>query len=124
MAMEELEKLLNEFAEAELNEDTEFLQEFLAEDFVGIGPLGFTLTKAQWLARYAAGDLKNEAFELKDLNTRFYEDAAIVVGLETTKSSYRGNPAGGDFRVTLVCVRQNGEWRLANSQLSPIPEKR
>lgn len=124
MAQQEFEKLANDFAQAELNENVEVLDKLLADDFVGIGPLGFVLTKEQWLARYQNGDLKNEKFEIKDLQTRIYADAAIVVGQETTESSYQGNPAGGNFCVTLVFVRQNGSWRLANSQLSQVPERR
>lgn len=124
MADQELEKLVDEFAQAELHEDAEFLDKLLSEDFVGIGPFGFTLTKEQWLARYQNGDLKNEVFELKDLQTRIYGDTAIVIGQETTESSYQGKPSGGNFCVALVFVRQNDAWRLANSQLSAIPEKR
>lgn len=123
MADQKLEKLVNEFAQAELNEDTEVLDKLLADDFVGIGPRGFLLTKEQWLARYRGGDLKNESFELAELQTRFYGDVAVVIGLETTKSTYQGNPTGGNFRATLIFIRQSGEWRLAGSQLSPTPDK-
>ena len=123
MIEQELEQSVMEWAQAELNEDPEFLDKFLADDFIGIGPFGFLLTKAQWLARYQTGDFKNESFELTNLQTRFYGDTAIVIGQETAQSSFQGNPAGGNFRVTLVCVRQNGVWQLTNSQLSPIPDK-
>jgi hypothetical protein len=45
------------WVEAELAGDVIVLDALSHKDFVLVGPLGFVLDKAQWLDRYASGDL-------------------------------------------------------------------
>ena len=117
---ENLEKLAQDLTNAERKGDVAFLAHTLADDFVGIGPRGFILTKDEWLARHKSGDLRYESFELDEVKIRVYGDAAVLTGRETTKVKYRGQDQQGQFRTTEVFVKQDGRWRLAGLQLSPI----
>jgi len=112
------------WAAAELRGDTAFLGEILADDFVGVGPRGFMLTRDQWISRHDAGSLRYEAFGLDEEQVRLYGDAAIVVCRQSARGVYEDENGRFDlddrFRATLVLTKQEGSWRLAGLQLSPI----
>jgi hypothetical protein len=118
---QEVVQLAGAWANAELHGDTASLERTLADDFIGIGPLGFMLTKQEWLARHEAGDLKYESFSLDEVRVRDYNnDAAVLTARQTQQATYRGNSIPGQFRITLVFIRQQGQWQLASLQLSSI----
>ncbi|MBV9689207.1 MAG: nuclear transport factor 2 family protein [Ktedonobacteraceae bacterium] len=58
---QEVMQLADAWANAELHGDIASLERCLSDDFIGIGPSGFMLTKQEWLARHEAGDLKYES---------------------------------------------------------------
>lgn len=112
--------LVREWAGAELHSDHQKLDTLLADDFVGVGPRGFVLTRDQWLARYRSGDLRNTGFELRDPQVRDYGAAAVVVGTQAQQTTHRGRDTSAELRATLVAVRPNDRWLLAGVHLSPI----
>ena len=121
---QQLEKLAQDWAAAELRGDTAFLGRALADDFVGVGPRGFTLTKEQWLFRHEAGNLKYDSFELDEVELRAYGDAAAAVCRERAEGVYEDENGRHDiheqFRATLIFFKQEGRWLLAGLHLSPI----
>ena len=120
-AEQEVLRLADAWATAELRGDTTFLERILTDDYIGIGPFGFMLTKQEWLVRHQAGDLKYESFSLDEVKVRVYNnDAAILTGRQVQNGAYRGNSIQAQFRTTLVFVRQQGQWQLASLQLSTI----
>jgi ketosteroid isomerase-like protein len=119
-AEQEVARLADAWATAELRGDTAFLERTLADDFIGIGPLGFMLTKHEWLARHQSGDLKYDSLELDEVTVRVYGETAVVIGRQAQSAAYRGNSIKAELRTTLVLVHQQGQWRLASLHLSPI----
>ena len=117
---ENLQELAQNLAKAELKGDVAFLARTLAEDFIGIGPRGFILTKDEWLARHKSGDLRYESFGLDEVRIRVYGDAAVLTGRESVKLKYRGEDQQAELRTTEIFVKRDGRWRLAGLQLSPI----
>jgi hypothetical protein len=118
--IDELNTFGQTWAEAELRGDAAMLDNLLADDFSGVGPLGFLLNKEQWLARFATGDLTYETFIWDQTSPRLYGDTAVVVGRQTQSGSHQGHSIQAQFRVTQTLVKQDGTWRLAAIQLSPI----
>jgi uncharacterized protein (TIGR02246 family) len=110
---QEVAQLADTWATAELRGDTAFLEQVLADDFVGVGPLGFLLSKQEWLARHQSGVLHVAAHSLEEVKVRTYSEAAIMIGRLSQQATYRGNPMNAPMRTTLVFVRQDGQWRLA-----------
>jgi ketosteroid isomerase-like protein len=121
-AEDQLQELGQEWAAAELRGDTTFLGRTLTDDFVGVGPRGFLLTKEQWLARYASGDLRFDSFTFDEVQTRVYGDAAVLIGRQSQTGTHRGQDVKAQLRATLIFVKQDGSWRLAGVHLSPIGE--
>jgi ketosteroid isomerase-like protein len=119
-AAQEVVRLADAWATAELRGDSAFLESILADDFIGVGPLGFLLTRQEWLAGHQSGDMKYDVHTLDEVRVRAYTEAAIVIGRLTQEATYRGNPMNVQMRITLVFVRQHEQWHLAGLQLSSI----
>jgi ketosteroid isomerase-like protein len=117
---QEVAQLADAWGTAELQGDTAFLERLLSDDFVGVGPLGFLLSKQEWLTRHQSGDMKYTAHTLDEVKVRGYDEVAIVIGRLTQEATYRGNPINVQMRTTLVFVRQHGQWNLAGLHLCNI----
>src|ERR1700737_1031609 len=107
LSMQNLESFAKDATTAEEIGDVKSLEAALADDFIGIGPLGFVLTKEEWLARHKSGDLKYQSIKVDDAKFRVYGGSiGILNALQTSKATYQGRDSSGRFRITLVFVRQ------------------
>jgi ketosteroid isomerase-like protein len=119
---QELIRFGDHWASAELHGDAAALDAMATDDFMLVGPLGYVLSKEQWLQRYQAGDLVNTSFTWSDIHLRIHGPVAIAIGVQTQESSYRGQPSVGRFRVTQVLLNESRGWKLASIHLSPIAQ--
>jgi ketosteroid isomerase-like protein len=113
--------LVEGWAAAEQGNDARRLDGLLADDFVGVGPLGFVLGRDQWLGRFDNG-LENRAFAVEDAQMRDYGTAAVVVGVLAQETSFQGGDNSGRFRLTLVAVRPADRWLLANAHIGMLQQ--
>jgi ketosteroid isomerase-like protein len=111
--------LVRRWAAAEQHNDAGQLDGLLADDFVGVGPLGFVLTREQWLERFANG-LQNRAFAVEDPQVHDHGSAAVVVGVDAQETSFRGGDNSGRFRLSLVAVRPADRWLVAGVHIGPL----
>lgn len=120
-----VQKLGQTWATAELRGDGTSLREVLAEDFVGVGPRGFMLTKEQWLSRHETGSLGYKSFALNEMQVRLYGDAAITVCRPERGGSVRGRERSLRHQRAIsryARLREAG-WALAagRSTVEPHP---
>ena len=118
-ATNEVLELVERWATAEQGNDAVTLDRLLADDFVGVGPVGFVLGRDQWLGRFGNG-LENRAFAVQDAQVREYGTAAVVVGVLAQETSFQGADNSGRFRLTLVAARPADRWLLANAHIGML----
>src|SRR5215217_4211544 len=103
---QKITELGEDWAAAELRGNTSSLRGILADDFIGVGPRGFMLTRDQWLSRHDLGSLRYESFGLDEVEVRLYGDAAVMVCRQSAVGAYEGENGRFDlneqFRATLV----------------------
>jgi hypothetical protein len=61
----DITSLLQGWIDAELRGDADALDDLLAPDFTGVGPLGFVLSRADWLERHRSHALAYARFECR-----------------------------------------------------------
>jgi ketosteroid isomerase-like protein len=118
--MQTIDSFLDEWTSAERAGDTFALAGLLTDDFTGVGPLGFVLPKAAWLARHQQGALSYQAFGFDETRSRVHGDAAVITGRNLARGAYRGNPVPEAVRATLTLVSDASRWRLAAIHMSFI----
>jgi len=102
----------------EASGDAAAIDKLLTDDFTGVGPLGFVLTRDEWLDRHASGALRYSALRLAEPWVRADGDHAIVVALQVGEATYRGHPAPGVLRATIVLRGTPDGWRVAHVHTS------
>jgi ketosteroid isomerase-like protein len=118
---EDVLALLGELAKAELAGDTEFYERVADGDFVAIGPLGFVLTREQWLGRFRSGAYKCSRYDLSDIKLLDKGAVAIVVAKADIEATFEGRPSPvPETRVLHVFQRSAEGWKLLSLQHSGI----
>ncbi|WP_228542202.1 nuclear transport factor 2 family protein [Nocardia sp. XZ_19_369] len=97
-------ELIERWRSAELAGDTAKLGHLLAEDFVGIGPMGWLRTKDQWLDKYRSGTVRNDAFDLSDIVIHPIGSATLVVAHQSQRGVNGAADTTGEFRFSLTMV--------------------
>jgi hypothetical protein len=82
-----VQKLQEEFDQAELHDDRERLRELLDDQFVSIGPRGFLLDKEQWIDRH--DEFTYETLETSEMDVRVFDETAIVRDVQRNRSRYQ-----------------------------------
>lgn len=108
--------------EAFENGDADYLRTALDPQFVLTGSNGVVTDRTRNLAEVERGDPAYEVFRNHDQAFRMYGDAAVVTGITTVKGQSGGESFAADFQFTDTWVYVGGQWKLAASHATRLPQ--
>jgi uncharacterized protein (TIGR02246 family) len=80
-----------------------------------VTPSGGVIALKSFVADVKSGAYTVQSMHIDDLKVRVYGDSAVVIGLETEKSRYKGKDASGQYRFVDTWLKRNGQWLCAVS---------
>ena len=110
-------KLTQEWLAAEEHIDREVLNRIIADDFLGTGPMGTTVSKTDVIPAEGSGG-HGLAISGLDIKVRVFGDTAIVTGRGVPKVKDRP-----ELRFTIVFVKRADRWQMVAGHLSAVPEE-
>lgn len=114
--LEELTKIENEWAEANINGDKEYLENLLADDYIGTAGDGTTQTKKEYIDTLQPEDtIKSQTFDNLELNLN--GASAIITGYTDVKFK---NGANRRFQFKDTFAWRGAEWKAVASETSPV----
>ncbi len=106
--------------DANLKNDVSYIEQALAEDFVGVGSEGNVYGKAGGIRVRKSGKLKFESIEQSGQKVRVYGNTAIVTGTSNVNLSFMARHHPGTYRYTRVYVRMGESWKVVNFQVTKV----
>ena len=108
-------KVTQEWLDAETSADRAALNRIIADDFLGTGPRGTTVSKTDVIPREGVSHGLNISGQ--DLKARVFGDTAIVTGRGLPK----GPPERPELRMTIVFIKRADRWQMVAGHLSAVP---
>ena len=110
-------KLTQEWLDAEDRTDRAALNRIIADDFLGTGPRGTTLSKTDVIPGEGSGG-HGLAITGLDIKVRVFGDTAIATGRGVPKVQDRP-----ELRFTVVFVKRADRWQMVAGHLSMVPQE-
>ncbi|MCF0059314.1 nuclear transport factor 2 family protein [Dyadobacter sp. CY356] len=110
----------NTFFKALLEEDSNALNNVLANDFSIISFDGRQIDRDMLAQAVAQGYITVETGMLSGSRTRNYGDVGVVTGTWNVKGKIESNGFQNEVTYTVVAVKKGGNWKVATVQLTPV----
>lgn len=121
-----LTALVKQMTDAQMNYDPQALDKIFTADYIEISPVGEFDPREKVLGFYKP-EMKPEAskmtaaVEATDFSIRNYDKFAIVIArLNFTRTVEGRTLPAISMRVTIVCRKEKGEWKIASAQYTGI----
>lgn len=108
-----------QWAEASMKRDAATVERILADDFVGLDPLGSFFGKAEELASVSKNEGDYVFAKGNDVKVHVYGDAAVAQGSESWE---KRNGERGRYVWTDTWIRRNGKWQIVAAVDVKVPE--
>ena len=110
-----------EFFRSLLNRDVAALEGSLTPDFLLIDVMtGSRVPRDALLDLVGSGQLVFESIDSAEVESRRYGITAVITGRTEMRGRFDRTPFAALSRYTHVFVEQEGRWRLASAQGTPI----
>ena len=120
---QELIKLENSWNDAMVKRDWAFLDQFLADDYIGTDSDGNLWTKSQEIANLKSGEEVITSAVADDFKVRVYGDVAVVNYRYIDKSQSKGKDSSGQHRTTDTWVKLAGRRQCVAEHVSKVAQK-
>ena len=117
---QEVEKLNRQWMESYVRRDTDFLERYLADDYVSTFPDGAVLDKNGEIEALKSGAVALIEMTPSEMKVRIYGEAAVITGQSTIKAKVNGQEVSGEYRFTDVWSKQGDRWLAVASQVTRI----
>jgi len=114
----ELESAYRELLAA-LGGDPDTLHARVSESCQVIGPKGFRIGRAEWIATHNGDVYEQIGLESLESDVQVYGDTAVRADLQRSECRFQGEVISGLFRVLSAWVRQGG-WQLVAIQYTAV----
>ena len=108
----DVEKMEQKRIRAIIEADMPTLYAIYADDFIYNTSSGPSLTKAEYLPRYASGELKIHSADTEARDIRVYENTALVTGIVHVNLTSKGETKTLHLRYLNVWVKRTYGWVL------------
>ena len=103
-----------------LKGDTSLAEQYLADDYVNVNAAGQMLNKNETIEAVKTGRVKYSSIDVTDERVRVYGDTGIDNVTSNTKLTIDGQDRSGQYRTTIVWVKQNGQWKRVSFQSTRV----
>ena len=118
----DLAEALEAYNRATIAKDTVSLGAIVTDDYLLINSDSSVQGKASYLADFHVPDFKIEPYHIEDPFYRVQDGAALTSGIINLAWTQDGQHQRRRLRISHFWVKLNGQWKIAFTQLTRIPE--
>lgn len=119
-----IEKLEEQWRQAELHANTTVMASMLSDDYLGIYSDGTLATKTETLAAFQDGGAHFTEILPSDQKIRVFGTTAVVTSKAKVVGTNDGEEISGLYRYTRVYHRSSGVWKIVSFEASTLHEHR
>jgi hypothetical protein len=120
---QELIDLEKAWTEAVVKRDLAFFDRITADEHTLTAPDGTVMTKAQQVALVKSGEYTVTSAVQDAIKVWIYGDVAVVTGLCTEKSQFKGKDSSGQYRWTDTFIKRDGRWQCVATHASKVAQE-
>ncbi|MCF2445728.1 nuclear transport factor 2 family protein [Dyadobacter sp. CY345] len=110
----------NAFFKALLDEDTNALNDILADDFSIVSFDGQQVDRDMLAQGVAQGYITVDSGIISGSRTKNYGDVGVISGTWNVKGKIENNNFQNQVTYTVVSIKKGGSWKVSTVQLTPV----